>query len=398
MTAANQPRADNPALFAPDGAPVKHEMMIGLTMVNGLGQMALVAVFYGIIRRLEIGRRSRSMALGCLFGSGAILAMLSTSEVVPGVLVDTRAILVGLAGAFAGVPAGLITGAIAILFRAWLGGVGASLGIIGIAIATLAGIAWLKLLPRRCRDRPSGLVILAGGIALHTLLALVSTRLDPGFLYLYFPLLWGTCLVATLALGWMMQRENGLIQREKSLADFAYPDALTGLANRRAFDRRMQLDDLLGRKGALSVVILDVDLFKAVNDRHGHDAGDAVLRGIAQAIQDDVRDNDLVTRHGGEEFAILLPGTDLAAGRVIAERIRAKIAGLPLPFAGGTLRVTASFGVAAASGGGSRKGLVSAADTALYAAKAGGRNRVEVAALPGPPERDLRQPAPAPAI
>ena len=377
---------------------VTHEMTIGLTMVNGLGQMALVGVFYGMIRRLDISRRARSLALGCLFGAGAIIAMLNTNEILPGILVDTRAIMVGLAGAFAGIPAGLLAGAIATLFRYWIGGVGAFYGIIGIAMASLAGILWLKMLSRKRRDRLSGLVILGVGIAVHSLLALLSTRLEPGFLPVYLPLIWGTCLAATLTLGWMIQRENGLILREKSLADFAYTDALTGLANRRAFDRRMLLDDLLGRKGPLSVIIVDVDHFKAVNDQFGHEAGDVVLRGIADTIQEAVRENDFVSRHGGEEFAILLPETELGAGQLVAERIRARIAAQVFAGRGAAVRVTASFGVAAVGAGSSRKGLVSIADAALYRAKAGGRNRVAIAEMSGPPERDMSQlPAPAPA-
>ena len=365
--------------------------MIGLTMINGLGQMALVSIFYGMIKRLDIGRRTRAIGLGCLFGVGAIVAMLTTTEVLPGVLVDTRAIMVGLAGAFAGVPAGLIAGAITGLFRFWLGGAGAPLGIIGIAVATAAGIAWLKMLPRRRRDRLSGLVILGAGIALHSLLALFSPRVDQSFLSIYLPLIWGTCLVATLALGWMMQRENKLILREKSLADFAYTDPLTRLANRRAFDRRLLLDELLGRKGPLSLVIMDVDHFKLINDSFGHEVGDIVLCSMARAIEESVRDNDLVARHGGEEFAVLLPNASLDAAVQIAERIRAGIAARHFMFPGGTVRVTASFGVAGAVDGGSREGLVAAADKALYIAKAEGRNRIEIGTLPDVVRQDRRQ-------
>lgn len=362
--------------------PVITAQSISLTMINGLGQLALVAVLYGIIRRLDIGRHVQWIALGVLFGSGAILAMLTSAPVAPGVLIDTRAIMVGLAGAFAGTLAGLVAGAIAILFRLWLGGAGVTLGSASIAIAMIAGIAWAKLLPRRRRDGLFGLLLLGVAIALHSLVALLSPRLGADFLALFFPLIWSTSLFATLALGWMMQRENELILREKSLADFAYTDALTGIANRRAFDRRLTLDEFLGRKGPLGVIIADIDHFKSINDSFGHDAGDAVLVAVAQLIQNELRETDLVARHGGEEFAILLPATDLAAARMTAERIRERIAAMAFSFAGQKIAVTASFGLAVAGDGRGRKTLVTAADTALYRAKSLGRNRVELADTP----------------
>jgi len=127
-------------------------------------------------------------------------------------------------------------------------------------------------------------------------------------------------------------------------------------------------------------VLADLDDFKAVNDRHGHPTGDEVLREFARTLKDCLREIDLAGRWGGEEFAVILPGTDLEGAMQLAERIRealaARVIVSPL---GERLSVTASFGVAEWGGSGSWSDLLAAADAALYEAKRKGKNRVEAA-------------------
>jgi diguanylate cyclase (GGDEF)-like protein len=114
-----------------------------------------------------------------------------------------------------------------------------------------------------------------------------------------------------------------------------------------------------------------------VNDEHGHPAGDTVLRTLAQILGDSVREIDTAGRWGGEEFALILTGTDLAGGTLLAERIRLVIEATPVEIDDGTqLSITASFGVASLPPASSAEELLAAADEALYAAKSGGRNRV----------------------
>ncbi len=167
----------------------------------------------------------------------------------------------------------------------------------------------------------------------------------------------------------------------RQLADLALAsrrDPLTGLPNRRAFDEDLAREAArASRAGAsLAVVMLDVDRFKAVNDCHGHAAGDAVLRAVAARAAGAVRAGDLLARVGGEEFAILLPGADLARAAEAAERIRAILAADPVEAGGTALAVTASLGCAALSPGEAPEALVARADARLYAAKEAGRNRV----------------------
>ena len=164
----------------------------------------------------------------------------------------------------------------------------------------------------------------------------------------------------------------------------ATTDFLTGLPNRREFMRR--LEDEHGRvqrdvEACATVLLLDVDHFKRINDEHGHAAGDAVLRQLAALMRDGQRKIDMLGRIGGEEFAVLLPGTGLDAAAVFAERLRLRVAGTAMTLDDGqaTVSVTVSIGIAAmgrTDGGGDA--ALRRADQALYRAKRGGRNRVEL--------------------
>ena len=174
-----------------------------------------------------------------------------------------------------------------------------------------------------------------------------------------------------------------LREREAELEAMAQTDALTGAANRRhfldVFER--ELARAVRRGTALSCVVLDLDHFKAVNDRHGHLAGDRVLVAAADVLRQSLRTSDVLGRWGGEEFVLLLPETDEAGGRAMAERARRMLAEQSIAIGEQTTTVTASFGLACAA---SAKGvtpdaLIRRADEALYRAKAAGRNRLEVA-------------------
>ncbi|WP_373743484.1 GGDEF domain-containing protein, partial [Achromobacter insuavis] len=158
-------------------------------------------------------------------------------------------------------------------------------------------------------------------------------------------------------------------------------DFLTGLPNRRAFvERAAGLLAQARRHGwAVALVVFDLDHFKHVNDLHGHPVGDAVLRATAELARSEVRDGELLARHGGEEFVILAADCRPDEAVRLAERLRAKLAGTTItPPDGPTLQLTASFGIACAEPRNliDLDGLFREADRALYAAKAEGRNRV----------------------
>jgi diguanylate cyclase (GGDEF)-like protein len=155
-------------------------------------------------------------------------------------------------------------------------------------------------------------------------------------------------------------------------------DALTGLPNRRAFDEELAREVARSaRTGApLGLVVLDVDRFKAVNDGHGHPAGDAVLREVAARAGAAVRQGDLAARIGGEEFALLLPGADLPGAAELAERVRAAVAAAPVSAGDRTIAVTVSLGCAVLAPGEPPEALLGRADARLYEAKRSGRDRV----------------------
>lgn len=169
---------------------------------------------------------------------------------------------------------------------------------------------------------------------------------------------------------------QGANRRLRDLSLKAQTDALTELGNRAWIE--LTLRNLASEtESPLSVVLADIDHFKAVNDEFGHNTGDLVLQGVASVFRQMVRKTDLVGRYSGEEFILILPGTRRDEAALLAEKVRQRLmeAGHPSP----APRVTASFGVAEFQPGESLSELVGRADAALYQAKAAGRNRVVTA-------------------
>ena len=182
-----------------------------------------------------------------------------------------------------------------------------------------------------------------------------------------------------------LQEELGRANAE--LRRVSQTDGLTGVDNRRHIEERLTeaFEHAARLNEPLAVVMTDVDHFKSVNDTHGHQAGDAVLRQVAESLRESAREIDRVGRYGGEEFLVLLPGANLADARRFAERARQAVAEREFTYDGGALRRTLSAGVAAWPHPEIRhqEALVKAADEALYAAKTGGRNRVVAHGDPG---------------
>lgn len=191
----------------------------------------------------------------------------------------------------------------------------------------------------------------------------------------------GVLCIGLLWLSWMLSKELRRRHRaEQVLSELAATDALTGLANRRTLDQRLRQEWDRAQRSTepLTLLMIDVDHFKAFNDRHGHHGGDAALRTVAQVIEDNIRrPADLAARYGGEEFAVVLPHTDAKGAWLIAEHIRSSVEHLPR-VAGAERPITVSIGMSTWDKRSrmSLEALLLSADQALYEAKHSGRNRI----------------------
>ncbi len=211
------------------------------------------------------------------------------------------------------------------------------------------------------------------------------------------------CLIEIRDVSGSVDRERRLLDHAETLRARSYVDGLTGIANRRYFDvaleRELRRAQRMG--GELSLLLLDIDSFKAYNDHFGHQQGDACLSTVAQALAAQLkRPADVAARYGGEEFAAILPDTSATQARVLANAIREHVASLGLPHAPAATRphVTMSIGVASFDRERLHEGaaLIEAADKALYAAKRGGRDRVVVDGDPAPAAQESARPGAGP--
>lgn len=243
------------------------------------------------------------------------------------------------------------------------------------AIAALVGLAG-TVVSMIANDRPAGLVVGA-------------------FFLLMLPILVG--FFATQRLQIVQRQQYAMFTRaneankelkaeierrkvlEQELSRQATTDPLTGLLNRRQyeslFDRERERSKRNG--GHLSLCVADIDFFKRVNDEHGHDAGDQMLKHVADLFTSALRQSDIVGRFGGEEFILLLPDTSLDDSAVVVNRLRQKLSASPLAVVDGQIAVTATFGLTEVGRGDqSIEDVIRRADKALYEGKTGGRNRV----------------------
>lgn len=171
------------------------------------------------------------------------------------------------------------------------------------------------------------------------------------------------------------------IELQQEYRDKAERDALTGLHNRtwmdEVFPRQMELSERIGQK--VTMVMIDVDHFKNVNDEHGHLVGDMALGHLASVIQENLRETDLLVRYGGEELLVLMPGTIISRAHVVAERVRALVMATPLTLKNGKqLEITISLGMTEWREGESLDSLIERADQGLYQAKNNGRNQIQI--------------------
>ncbi len=369
-----------------------------LPLLRNTSLLAVVALAYG----LSMSHLPRTLApgvLGVLCAFGALASMLDPIEMREGVYVDSRTTMVMLASFFAGPVGALLAGGTAAAYRIHLGGAGMVAGVTVIAIGAMIGLAGYSLFVRRGKQVRSKHVVA---------LALLAPVCSLGVFVLPYPLsveVLGETLVplnvtrasGVLLLGLMILHEDWRIHAETEVRRLAFVDELSGLANRRAF--YAELNDAWERweryKIPFSVVMVDIDRFKGINDAYGHPTGDEVIRCLAECMNTECRTTDVAARVGGEEFAVLLVHTKSAEAVRFAERIRQCVEDRTIPISGtdtaalhadpAPLQFTVSLGVNRGLGqAASRQDVLSSADQALYMAKRGGRNRVVLDGTAGP--------------
>jgi diguanylate cyclase (GGDEF)-like protein len=194
-------------------------------------------------------------------------------------------------------------------------------------------------------------------------------------------------VLAPMMLFGFVRLSQQLARAEAQLRSLAAEDPLTGVLNRRRFLELADVEWARAKRHGRpqSLLLIDVDGFKSVNDRHGHLTGDETLRRMAETSRACLRRTDLFGRYGGDEFVVLLPETEEPGAVLMAERIRRALEAAQVKSGAGLIRVTVSIGIAARrSATEALDALIAQADTALYAAKANGRNRVETAPPPAP--------------
>ncbi|WP_373353273.1 GGDEF domain-containing protein [Pseudoroseicyclus sp. CXY001] len=354
-----------------------------LTIIHSVGLMALATMLYGTVQRKALSRPVRHVIIGGVFGAAAVVMMLEPIPVAEGIFVDLRNLVIGFAAAFTGPIGAAVALVIISCVRFLIGGLGAPYGVIALILSALLGLAWARPSHRDWAEKPRNSILFGVMMTLPVLTILLIPGAPLQRSLAVTATLLGAHIVGTLTFGLFIQRERQIARRERTLADTANHDPLTGCLNRRGFERRLEvMSEAAGAQGAgkampagIAMLLIDLDRFKTINDTRGHAVGDEVLVQVAAVLLSEVRPGDCVARLGGEEFAVILRNVTERDSRRIAERLRRSIEELAIVDGGERVAVTASIG-----GGHFTRTVPDLAaalpmiDKRLYAAKAAGRN------------------------
>ena len=340
--------------------------------VQSLGIVAICTIAFGWIQRHVRHRRLRGAAVGILLGVGSLLAMLTPFVEADGFQVDARSIFIAIATAFGGALSTVIALSIAALTRIAIGGQGVIYGLITIVLISIMAGAWAYLTRDQKRRRLTSWMLLGAILCAPLLMMMLALdKFEPSIATARVL----TDMIGAIIFGKLFEGERRRGHRERQLAAAAHTDPLTGLPNRRAFIEALtQLN--AQSSGSVTLLMIDADHFKTINDKYGHTAGDEVLQQISARLIKSLRKGDLVARFGGEEFAVLLPIPHPEDGSDFARRLRRKLAG-GYEVQGKSITVTVSVGGITLPANKFDFGpAYELADTALYDAKSEGRDRV----------------------
>jgi diguanylate cyclase len=377
---ANSKEAWNPSGLLEESLTMTKELAVAAQLIHSIGLLALLALFIGMISRLNVSKPIYSLAVAATFSLGAIASMLSPVNIAPGIIMDGRAIIVGLGAAYGGPLAGLIIAATTAAFRYFgIGGAGAIPGTIGIFAAAALGCAWKHTYANKGRPGIKHLAV-GGTVISLQFMAIFTLPFDFALnsLVHYYPLLLVSSVFGAILLGTMVERERRLIDSEISLAEAAKSDPLTGLVNRRQLNKEIEAFRTASKNARYAAVIaLDVDHFKRINDQFGHNAGDEALRRVADVLRAHSTPDAIVARMGGEEFCVFVPDMPTDDAQRLASVILSDLRAQLIVADGHSFRVTASAGVSEMTTYDADPDFaLIRADRALYHAKRTGRDRV----------------------
>lgn len=348
-------------------------------VIESIALMTLISFLLSITLARVAHRASRDWIMGAILGAAASLVQHFPISLGPDVFIDSRAQLVAAAGAFFGWRGAMLAVGCAVATRVGTGGIGTLSGVCSIIAAGGLGLAWRAVLPKALQQSRIGPLSLGAATTLHLIVPLFfmpSSWWAAFYQQVGIPLALSE-LVGITIFGTLIQREYRLHDLKHALHSQAMIDPLTGLANRRhcvSFFEDLSAEQL---EQGVALLYLDVDHFKPINDNHGHDVGDAVLRQLARILDSLTPEYGCAARLGGEEFCLLTLSDNIETAAQLAERIRRRIAKHPFQTPSGVLELTISIGLHHSRNLDNFDNRLNAADRALYAAKSGGRNRVE---------------------
>lgn len=348
------------------------------SFLQALGIVALSAMVFETAQRYCPNRRCRVVAVTLALCAGLAGSMNYPIEVDPGIYFDLRHVFLVIAPLFGGVIASAMTTVTALSMRYYQGGFGLPAGIAGILISAAVGLVFAHFVPRhKLTLQKTSVLALSASISIASLFVLPWTIAIVAFKKIAGHILVANFVGVMMAAGILNKRQTQ-VMREQELTKQATLDPLTGLKNRRTFDAYcLEISEVAESSGIpCTVMMIDIDHFKRVNDTFGHPAGDEVIRRVATIVASHARKDDLMARYGGEEVAAVFFGLDTTQTRLVAERIRSKVEAAVTTIRGIPISVTISIGFASLGDKSSFKEAVDAADKALYKAKNSGRNQV----------------------
>lgn len=336
--------------------------------------LILSMLLLGLVRTKIQSPLSQNIIMAVIAGLFASGVQFFPIEIAPGVIIDSRNLIVAVAAAFWGRPGLVLTTCLAVMTRIWIGGAGALSGSIGIIVSALAGMLWAMIIPQKWRNGLLGSTLLGLFSCLHMIMPLFL--LPPELMSAFFSMmalpLAASSVIGAVVFCYFLQRETMLHETHETLKALANTDALTGIANRRALQQ--DFNNHHRSKLPIGFLYFDIDWFKRINDQYGHEVGDFVLQSIAKRVQITLPLDANFARIGGEEFVVMLPRSTPSQTRQIAERARRIVSLWPIQYQGQSIHCTISIGLHHMNQPSKMNDALSTADKALYHAKASGKN------------------------